>query len=339
MRAYAGRVHNENYKRLFAFPRMVEDLLRGFAGGEWITEVDFSTLQKLSAEYIGDERHRRHGDTVWRVRHYEGWLHVLVLLEFQSSADPDMALRILEYTTLLYRELGRNEALGPDGKRPAVLPVVLYNGEAPWKAAVEVGDLIAAVGPSLAPYQPSQRHLVLDERRMEDDDLPSHNLMTAVVRLEKSRSPADLVQVVEALRRWSRSPRDDELMRVFVDWVLRLTERFIPNEEEALPPVRTLERVKMTLEERVSQWPARWIREGVEQGLAQGLEHERALLRRMAASRFGEATAERLSGTLARITDPERLSDIGDWLVRCGTEEEFLHRAGSASDEMEPRSG
>ena len=93
----------------------------------------------------------------------------------------------------------------------------------------------------------------------------------------------------------------------------------------------------MTLEERVSQWPAQWIREGMEQGLAQGLERERALLRRMAASRFGEAAAERLSGTLARTTDPERLSDIGDLLVRCDTEEEFLHHACSAPDGMEPR--
>ena len=119
---------------------------------------------------------------MWRVRHREDWLHVLVLLEFQSSSDADMALRILEYTVMLYREAGRNEALGPGGRRPAVLPVVLYNGAAPWTAAVEVGDLVVPVGPSLAPYQPSQRYLVLDERHVEADDLPSHNLMTAVVR-------------------------------------------------------------------------------------------------------------------------------------------------------------
>ena len=228
-------------------------------------------------------------------------------------------------------ELGRNEALGPDGKRPAVLPVVLYNGESPWTAAVEVGELITSVGPSLAPYQSSQRYLVLDERSMEDDDLPSGNLVTAVVRLEKSRSPADSVRVVEALLQWRRSPRDDDLMRVFVDWVLWLTEQFMPHEEELLPPVRTLEGMKMTLEERVSQWPAQWMQEGLERGL----EHERALLCRMAASRFGGTTAERLSGVLARTTDPERLADIGDWLVRSDTEEEFLARAVSASSELE----
>ena len=332
MRGYAGRVYDRNYKKLFAFPRMVEDLLRGFVGSDWVAEIDFSTLQKLSAEYVGDELHQRHGDTVWRVRHREGWLHVLVLLEFQSTAEPDMALRILEYTTLLYRELGRNDALGPDAKRPAAVPVVLYNGESRWTAAVEVGDPITAVGPSLAPHQPSQRYMVLDERHIEDDDLPSPNLVTAVVRLEKSRSPADLLRVVEALWQWRRSPRDDELMQVFVDWVLRLTKQFMPHEEEALPPMRTLEGAKMTLEERVSQWPAQWIREGLERGL----EHERALLCRMTASRFGGTTAERLSGMLARITDPERLADIGDWLVRYDTGKEFLARADSASIEMEP---
>ena len=230
--------------------------------------------------------------------------------------------------------LALNRLSGNAVTAPAVLPVVRYNGESPWTAAVEVGELITAAGSSLAPYQPSQRYLVLDERRMQDDDLPSGNLVTAVVQLEKSRSPADLVQVVEALRQLRRSPRNDELMRVFVNWVLRLTGRFIPHEEEALPPVRTLEGAKMTLEERVSRWPAQWIREGLERGL----EHERALLLRMATSRFGETTAERLSGTLARITDPDLLADIGDWLVRCDTGEEFLDCASSASIEMEPRS-
>ena len=336
---YSGPVHDEVYKRLFAFPRMVEDLLRGFVRGEWVDDIDFSTLRKLSAEYIGEELRRRHGDTVWRVRRREDGLHLLVLLEFQSTADPDMVLRILEYTALLYRELKRKEALGPEGKRPAVLPVVLYNGESRWTAATEVGDLIGPVGPSLAPCQPSQRYLVLDERHVEDDDLPNHILVTAVVGLERSRSPADLVWVVEALRQWRWGPRDDELIGVFVDWMLRLMKRFTPHEEQELAPAWTLEEVQMTLEERVSQWPVQWMQEGFEQGLERGLEHERALLRRMAASRFGAAVAERLSGTLARIADPERLADIGEWLVRCGTGEEFLARVGSVTAEKDPREG
>ena len=82
--------------------------------------------------------------------------------------------------------------------------------------------------------------------------MPCHNLMTAVVGLEQSRSPADLMRVVESLREWRRSTRDDELMRVFAEWVGRLMEGFMPTGAKALPPVQTLEEVTMTLEERVA---------------------------------------------------------------------------------------
>ena len=99
----------------------------------------------------------------------------------------------------------------------------------------------------------------------------------------------------------------------------------------------------MTLEERVAEWPKQWLREGREQGMRegiyQGLEYERALLRRQAASRFGADTAERLSGVLARVSDPERLAEVGEWLVRCDTGGEFLARVGPAPAEWERDGG
>ena len=338
-------MHDERYKHLFAFPRMVEDLLRGFVAGEWIDEFDFTTLQKLSAEYVSDERRTRRGDTVWRIRHRDALLHVLVLLEFQSADDPDMAIRILEYTALLYRELGRNDALGPDRRRPAVLPVVLYNGATPWRAARDVGELIAPVGPSLAPYQPSQRYVVLDERHVRDHDVPEGNLMAAVVALEQSGSAEDLKRVVEALQRRPWAPGERELQRLFTGWIRRLARRLAPN-ATTLPPAVTLEDLKMTLEERVSEWPMQWRQEGLEQGLEQGiaqgreegLEQQRALLRRLAAARFGDEAAERLAPVLARIADPNRIAEIGDCLVRCDTGSEFLARiADPASADNVPR--
>ena len=196
--------------------------------------------------------------------------------------------------------------------------------------------------PVVALLHESQRYLVLDERNVEDDALPSGNLMTAVVGLEQSRSPEDLVRVVDALRERLRGARDNELRQAFAEWVLRLARRLTPGEEE-LPPVRTLEDVRMTLEERVAQWPKQWFQEGreegLEEGLEQGLEHERVLLCRQATSRFGAVTAEHLSGALARIADSNRLADIGDWLVRCDTGEEFLARVDPPADEQDQCDG
>ena len=343
---YAGLV-DENYKKLFAFPRMVEDLLRGFAARGWAGKLEFSTLRKVPAEYVSDALLKRHGDTVWQVRSRDG-RHLLVVLEFQSREDPRMALRILVYTSLLYQELFRNEApvLDAGGRLPAVLPVVVYNGAARWQAAGEVGELVQPVDEELVPYRPSQRYHVLDERHVGEEDLPQPNLVTVVVRLERIATPSDLVRVVEMLREWLRSPVDDELRRAFTDWVRRIAERLMPGGAH-LAAEMTLEDVRMTLVERVSEWPKQWVREGREQGMREGIEQgieqgraeERALLRRMAASRFGADTAERLSGMLAGIADPERLAEVGEWLVRCETAEEFLARTESARSNGEQRGG
>ena len=93
------------------------------------------------------------------------------------------------------------------------------------------------------------------------------------------------------------------------------------------------------LAESVKEWTEQWFREGQEQGLEQGLERgreqglergraeERALLCRQASRKFGAETAERLSGLLARLTDPERLAEVGDWIIECGTGADLLDRA------------
>ena len=264
-------MHDERYRTVFAFPRMVEDLLRGFAPHEWAAALDFSTLRKVPAEYVSDERPVRRGDTVWQVcLHDRG--PMLVVLECQSSEEPRMALRILAYTSLPYRELVRNEASALDdrGRLPAVLPVVVHNGESPWTAAREVSELVQPVPGVLMPYRPSQRHRVVDARHVGVDDLPECNLMTAVVRLEQTRTPWDLVGVARRLRRWLRRPEDDGLRRVLAEWVREVAESFVPG-GEALAPEIALEEVEMTVVERAREWSRQLIGAGHERGMREGV--------------------------------------------------------------------
>ena len=315
------------YKRIFSFPRMVEDLLRGFADGDWIERADFSALRKVPAEYVGDDLRKRLGDSVWRLPLDGGWLHVLVLLEFQARSERDMALRILEYTAMLYRELSR-AGLGPDGLRPPVLPIVLYNGGPPWSAATDARDLVAPAGPFLAPFQPSQRYLALDLQRIPEQDLPLRNLVGALSRMERVRSLEDLRRVASLLLEWLRDPKDDELRQAFSDWLWHLAKRLLPKGRSAEAPAGLdLEDMRMTLEEmsleeRVAEWPKQWFQEGLEQGL----QRERALLRRQVKLRFGASAAEQAAQRLERIADANRLEEVGELIVRCETGGELLAR-------------
>ena len=108
-------------------------------------------------------------------------------------------------------------------------------------------------------------------------------------------------------------------------------ERLAPPGGE-LPPVRTLEKLKMTLVERVAEWPKQWLREGIEQGIArgraqgiaQGRDEERALLCRQAARKFDATAGENLAAALAGVADAERLGRVGDWIIECATASELL---------------
>ena len=79
------------------------------------------------------------------------------------------------------------------------------------------------------PYRPSQRHHVLDERHVGDDDLPRPNLVTAVVRMERIASPSDLIQVLAGIA-------DPERLAEVGEWLVRCEtgEAFLERVESAL---------------------------------------------------------------------------------------------------------
>ena len=318
------------YKRLFSRPDMVRDLLEGFAARGWSGDLDFATLVPLSADYVSEDLQRRHGDLVWKVRFREDrWLYLVLLLEFQTTVERTMAVRMLAYTALLYQRLIAEGELSEDGELPPVLPVVIYNGRRPWTAASDVSELVASSDPVLAPYQPSQRYFLLDEGRAAREGLPRGNLVSALIALETNRDRTRLPGLLEPLIGLLQERQDDELAQAFRAWVVQvlLPRRFRGTAPESLP---RLEEVQTMLEETVREWTADWVAEGREQGLEQGLEQgraeERALLCRQAARKFDAATGERLSASLAEVADPVRLAEVGDWIIECGTAAELLAR-------------
>jgi len=331
------------YKLLFSRPRMVRDLLDGFAARGWSGALDFDTLAPLPASFVSEDLRQRHGDLVWRIRFRDDrWLYLVLLLEFQATVDAAMALRMLTCTALLYQRLDADGVLRDHGALPPVLPVVLYNGRRGWTAPVELTKLLAAGNDVLAPYQPSQRYYVLDVARAADADLPAGNLVAALSALEKARGAARLGGALRALGDLLRAQGDDHLTRAFVTWLrqgLRFAGRLPAGEGD---PLAQLRETQTMLEETVREWTREWLEqgraqgieqgraEGVEQGRAEGIEQgrheERALLCRQAGRKFDAVAAEGLAAALACVTDPDRLARVGDWIIECATASELLAR-------------
>ena len=309
--------HDGGYKALFSDPRMVEDLLRGFVPGSWVGRLDFSTLEKVNAHFVSDELLRREDDLIWRVRlGSRGWVYIYLMLEFQSAPDPWMALRIVVYMGLFWQDLVRQKVVKAGEKLPPVLPVVLYNGERPWNAPVELKDLVTPVK-GLRAYVPKCRYLLLEEQGLPLEEPESAcNLVAALFRLEQSRRPEDIVAVVELLDEWlSEQPG---LRRVFTAW---LRHALLPARlgGAPVPAVADLSEVRDMLQQRVIEWTKQWKQEGLDEGEAKG---KRDVLFMLLESR-GETLTEGqrmqldscsdsglLSEWIRRIVAGDRLEDI-----------------------------
>ena len=322
--------HDHSYKLLFSHQHMMADLVQGFITADWVKAVDFSTLELVSGSHMSDDLCARDDDLIWRVRRADGWLYIYLLLEFQSSVDQYMAVRIMAYVALLYQGLIRTGQLTPAGTLPPVVPVVLYNGRGRWTASQNVATLVESMPGGLEIYRPRLSYLLIDEGRYTEEQLaPLHNVAAALFRLENSRTPTDVQRVVVALVAWLHEPAHASLRRAFTVWLRRvLLPARLPT--VSIPEVQDLGEVQTMLAERVIEWTQQWkeegLREGRREGLQEGLAAERALLTRQARRRFGEACAEALAPLLERCAETEVLAEVGEWIVTCDSAEALLDR-------------
>ncbi len=171
-----------------------------------------------------------------------GWLRI-------CCVDRFMAVRILSYTGLLYQDLIRSQSLYQE-RLPPVLPIVLYNGDSRWTAAVDLSELIHPAPRELQVYQPRQRYLLLDEGAYHESALSgAHNLVAAVFRLENSRRAEDVLAVVTALLDWLQAPQQAGLRRAFTVWI----QRVILADHNAIPRDALMQKPQRP-------WPCCWNR-------------------------------------------------------------------------------
>jgi len=110
------------------------------------------------------------------------------------------------------------------------------------------------------------------------------DLVAALFRLENSRSPEHLLEVVTTLLHWLSDEKQDTLRRAFT---VRFRRVLFPShfDAEHQPAIEDLGEVKNMLSERVKEWN----RESMERGMQQGALQ---LLIGMLEKKFGELPAD-----------------------------------------------
>ena len=212
---------DSTYKSLFKDPEMVASLLRELVDLNLAEELDFSTLRLLSGNYVTDDLRQRFNDVVWRVQWKNSAEYVVIMIEFQSTVDPWMAMRAEEYAMLLLRDLAKQGIVNPRIGVPPVLPIVIYTGVDKWTAAREVSELVAPQPPSakrLLAYLRHRRYFLIDTKQITADDTHKYSGLAAKFFIAEHAAPDELAPLLLDFISTLKGPRYVELRRLLLQW-------------------------------------------------------------------------------------------------------------------------
>ena len=352
--------HDAAHKFIYSLPEVTADLLR-LVAPDWADELELTTLEDRSSEYLDAAHRKRQGDMVWRVCFRKVRADggdrpfLLVLVEFQSTVDRRMDERVREYTKMLLERAVSGRPAGREGSRPWVLPIVVYNGSERWTAAGRATDLAALPSAKtmrdLALFQPQAYHLLtagggLTAGARPAQDWPLENRVSATVRLQAAATPQELLP--RLLEEFARFPGAGHgaFRQALHAWARALWEDKTGDAAD-FPAFEELERTKGAIMTTVAEaawdrWEAKVMAKGIEEGIEQGVERgiRRGIAQgraeggihfacRQAALKFGTDAAERLAGLLEGLTEQEDLDRVGDWILQCDDGDELLSRVSS----------
>ena len=245
--------HDIAHKEFYSHPENVKDLIQGFVALDCVSEFDFSTLERDNDSFVEKEKNERHDDIIWRLKWRDRWVYVYIIIEFQSSVDETMPVRIMSYLSLLYLNLLANENLGygQNKKLPIVLPIVLYNGNDIWNVPKNIQDMIDETSeeklqkfiPKLSYYFIDEVHPEANEKDTVFDGLA--NSVVATMKLQRTVDREEFKVFVEQLKELFKDENQKQRFSSFIAFMLRLLENKLDKDD--YKNVRNLDEViKMT---------------------------------------------------------------------------------------------
>ncbi len=195
--------------------------------------MDFSTLKSHSGNYITPLFEEKIEDVVWSVEvKWKGLtqrVFLYILLEFQSSVDRTMPIRLLHYVACFYSELFKQKIITPSQGLPPVLPVVLYNGSERWTAPLDIFEMITPEPPDfLQIYQPHLRYYLVDEGRYTDEQLGLvQTPLSGVFSVENAGESWEALQLAvdRIVAIIKADPNKERIDKVITRWIKRHLQR------------------------------------------------------------------------------------------------------------------
>ena len=246
-------IHDKSYKDLYSKKEIAIDLFKSLVNKEWTKYLVPENLTLVNKSYITADYEELESDIVYKANVNNTEVYFYILLEFQSTVDYRMPLRLLFYICEILREHAVNakhKKYDKNIKIPAVIPIVLYNGDQKWDVPKEFREMIyneELFGSSILNFTYDVFDISNDEKFNKENLISNNNITSAIFLLDQKVDPEEFLQRIKVIALYFNSLSKDEI-KAIKNWIKNTVVK-----ELADSAIEILEADKMEVELMVAR--------------------------------------------------------------------------------------
>ncbi len=192
--------HDKFLKLSLGEPRVAQEFFTEHLPPTVLEKMNLATLKLENRSFIDENFKNSEADVIYSVQVAQTTAYLYLLCEHQSTVDPLIAFRLGSYRMrLMELHLKQN----PGQPLPLVYPLVIYTGQAPWNAPLNIFELFGNQQ-ALAEewfFKPFQ---LLDIHQLDDEDIRRRQWCGLVEFSLKYKQVRDFKQFLKTLLPWVR---------------------------------------------------------------------------------------------------------------------------------------
>lgn len=211
-------IHDKSYKDLFSNKELLVNMIQSFVETSWGKEIREDNMELVNKSYILSDYEELESDIVYKANIEDREVIFYILLEFQSYVDYSMPIRLFLYMSEIWREVLKNtkkiEVRSKDFKLPAIVPIVLYNGQYKWTVEKKFKNVInknELFGNNIIDFE----YILIDINKYEKEELMKlKNISSAVFLLDQKVDIEEFISRVKDIAIEFNSLTEEQKMMI-----------------------------------------------------------------------------------------------------------------------------
>ncbi len=265
-------------KKVLSIPKVAKEFFETHLPENIKKAIDISSLEMTKHSFIDGQLKETLSDCLFKSSSSNGYVYIL--LEHQSTIDPNIAIRMRQYMMSICQMHIKEQDPKKEKILPLICPMLIYNGSKKYTAKRSFYDHFT--DPDLARQLFEGEYKLIDLQSMDDKEILKSDNLGYIECLMKHIRDRDFMKFLSSIE-MTIGKVDEDIFRISISYMIpRIKEENIVELKGLIENARGHEVMRSVadvwFEDGIKQGHAQGHAQGDAQGYARGIEQGKLLI-------------------------------------------------------------